>query len=201
MMVDDDASDGNDSLRLLELRGGVSCVYYIGPNELCDLPIATPKGLNCCHLPWRLSFEYVKPFREIAEELKPDGALRDFYIVGTDMGTWQLFLESVRHLTGPNDFRVDGEIALLPSRATEIFAIRSTASPCLSIHVGSGIVCCHFFTETEIELDFAPEDYATEDEWKELNEFFTTLCAKLKRNGIVCHENAQDQIIEIFSGE
>lgn len=143
----------------------------------------------------------MKPFREIAEELKPDGAFRDFYIFRADVGTWQLFLESVRHLTGPDDFRVDREIASLPFSAAEIFAIRSTASPCLSIHVGAGILCCHFFTETEIELDFVPKDYATETKWKELSEFFTTLCAKLKRNGIVCHENAQDQIIETFSGK
>jgi hypothetical protein len=142
----------------------------------------------------------VKSFREIAEELKPDGALRDFYIFGTDVGTWQLFLESVRHLTGSEDFRIDGEISSLPSNVSKIFAIRSTASPCLSIHVGSGIICCHFFTETEIELDFVPKEYATEEKWNELCEFFATLCAKLTRKGIVCHENAQDQVIETFSG-
>lgn len=33
-MVDDDSFDGNDFLRLLELRGGVSCFYYTDPNEL-----------------------------------------------------------------------------------------------------------------------------------------------------------------------
>ena len=143
----------------------------------------------------------MRPFREIAEELKPDGALRDFYIFETDSGTWQLFLESIRSLTGPEDFRIDGAIAPLPSKASEIFAIWSGASPCLSIHVGSGILCCHFFTETELELDFVPKDYATEEKWNGLCEFFTKLCAKLNRNGIVCHENAQDQVIETFSGK
>ena len=29
-MVDDDSSDENDSLRLQNLGGGVSCVYYTG---------------------------------------------------------------------------------------------------------------------------------------------------------------------------
>lgn len=137
----------------------------------------------------------MKPFPEIAPELEPDGALRDFYIFDIGSGIWQTFLDYIRTKVDLTSFVIDGETAPLPQTIEEIRRIQDSASPCLSIPVGPGFLCCHFFMDTELELDFLPSDYSSEQTWGVLVHFLTEVCTLLGRSGIICHENSQDCII------
>jgi len=138
----------------------------------------------------------MKPFLEVASELQTDGALRDFYVFDISLGHWQTFLDHVRDIVHPSSFVIDGEIAPLPKTINEIRRLWDSASPCLSIPVASGFLCCHFFSDTELELDFFPSDYSTEQNWNCLVTFLTEVCSRLGRCGIICHENMPEQLIE-----
>jgi len=142
----------------------------------------------------------MRPFSEIALDLKPDGALRDFYISDMNLHRWQDFLDHVRPLTGPDSFQIDGVPASLPQFVSEIFNLRKAATPCLSIPVGPGTVCCHFFEKTRLELDFVPEPYLSEEAWMTLYGFLDRLCELLGHHGAVCHENAPDDVIQYILG-
>mgnify|MGYP002813827481 CR=1 FL=1 len=62
----------------------------------------------------------MKPFSEIAPELEPDGALRDFYIFDIHTGDWQTFLDHIRPKVDPTCFVIGGETAALPQTREEI---------------------------------------------------------------------------------
>lgn len=143
----------------------------------------------------------MKPFSEIAPELGPDGALRDFYVFDLGSGDLQAFLDHIRPKVEPNSFVIDGKTAPLPQTIEEIRKIWDSASPCLSIPVGSGFLCWHFFMDTELELDFLPSDYGTEHNWGILVGFLTEICTLLNHRGIVCHENSPDFLIETIEPE
>lgn len=139
-----------------------------------------------------------RQFQEIIGDLASDGSLRDFYILGTRASHWNRFLASIRPRIGEDGFRVDGQVAALPTEFEDVYALRSTASPCLSIPVGRGSLCCHFFSDSEIELDFVPGVYLTPERWAALCSFLQDLVDLVGLPGIVTPENRETEVIERF---
>jgi hypothetical protein len=139
-----------------------------------------------------------RQFHEIVGDLASDGSLRDFYIFGTSPSHWNRFLAFIRPHIRQDAFRVDGQVTELPPAFEDIYALRSTASPCLSIPVGGGFLCCHFFSDSEIELDFVPGDYRTPERWAALCSFLQDLVDLVGLPGIVTPENRETEVIERF---
>jgi hypothetical protein len=130
---------------------------------------------------------------DISRDLQPDGALRDFYIFDITRNEWQVFIDFMR--SHSHRFLVDGVEQPLPLSIAEILDIHSKASTLLSIHVGNGFLNCHFFSDTEIELDFIPADFQKESDWNVLRDFLISICRLLKKPGKITYENSPDWII------
>jgi hypothetical protein len=139
-----------------------------------------------------------RKFQDIADDLRPDGALRDFYIHNTNHTDWNAALCRVRGGLEANCFTVDGEIRELPPSFEAIEQIRAYANPCLSIPIAGANVNCHFFCAEEIEMDFRPEDYHALDLWAALCAFFQGIVDAVGKPGIITFENAEDAVIERF---
>jgi len=139
-----------------------------------------------------------RPFAAIQPELQRDGALRDFYIEGTTHADWNKLMEWARPNLERDCFRVDGEVCDLPASFEEIEKIRDSASPLLSIPVGPSYLNCHFFHHSEIELDFWPYEYQSEENWEQLRRFFQNLTDLIGKRSIATHENHKDETIEEF---
>ncbi len=54
---------------------------------------------------------------------------------------------------------------------------------------------CHFFVETEIELDVSPHDIQTESAYIQLVSFLEWLATVTKNEVKLTHEDMQDQVI------
>jgi hypothetical protein len=101
-----------------------------------------------------------REFKEVTDDLRSDGALRDFYIRAANRADWNAVLCRVRRNWKANRFTVDGESRELPQSFEAIERLRQKANPCLNILVDGAYVNCHFFWHEEIEFDFRPEDFA-----------------------------------------
>ena len=92
------------------------------------------------------------------------------------------------------DFCLDGESSPLPDTYLEAMTRGRDAAANLSIPVGDGVVNCHFFDDTELELDIRPSDYQTEESWDALSSFLQGLADNLKREVIMTAENTQERV-------
>jgi hypothetical protein len=137
-------------------------------------------------------------FNEIADDLRSDGALRDFYIRAANRADWNAVLRRVRSNRKADCFTVDGESRALPQSFEAIEHLRQKANPCLSILVDGGYVNCHFFGHEEIEFDFRPEDFRTPERWSSLCGFFQQIVDVVGKSGVITHENAEDCVIDRF---
>ncbi len=116
-----------------------------------------------------------REFKEIADDLRSDGALRDFYICGTTRTHWNAVLRRVRCNWKAHRFSIDGETQELPSSFEAIEHLRGRANLCLGIQVADAYVNCHFFWDEEIEFDFRPEDFRTPSDGRRYAGFSKTL--------------------------
>jgi hypothetical protein len=137
-------------------------------------------------------------FKEIADSLRSDGALRDFHIRGANRTDWNVVLRRVSSHREAYRFTVDGESQDLPQAFEAIEKLRQKANPSLSIMVDSAYVNCHFFWDEEIEFDFRPEDFRTLERWSALCGFFQEIVDVVGKAGVITYENAQDDIIDRF---
>jgi hypothetical protein len=133
-------------------------------------------------------------FKEIADALRSDGALRDFYIYGTNRIDWNGLLRRSRRGWEKDYFTVDSERRELPQTFEEIESLREQANLCWSVLVGGAYVNCHFFCVEQIEFDFRPEDYRTPERWSALCEFFQEIVDAVGKCGVVTYENAEDDV-------
>ena len=117
-----------------------------------------------------------------------DGSLRDIYVLGTTARSWETFLAFAAAY--PLAYSFDGEARSLPP-AREIFANRS-GSHLLSIAIGSVTVNCHFFVESEIELDVDPKEVKGPEEHFQVLRFVEGLAIKVGRPVLVTPENGAE---------
>jgi hypothetical protein len=137
-------------------------------------------------------------FKEIADDLRSDGTLRDFCICTANRADWNAVLRRVRSNRKADRFTVDGESRELPQSYEAIERLRQKANPFLNILVDGAYVNCHFFWDEEIELDFRPEDFSTPERWAALCRFFQEIVDVIGKSGVITHENARDDVIDRF---
>ena len=87
------------------------------------------------------------------EDMAEDGSLRDIYVLGTTAEDWKRVVTFLK--AAPYRAKLEDETLMI-------------------FHVGDVEICCHFFVEDQVELDFWPNDVG-EPELKLLLEFMADL--------------------------
>ena len=84
----------------------------------------------------------------------------------------------------------------LPDNFYKIKELQQTNPTTLCIWLDNNIqVNCHFFMETEIELDISPREIKSSSEYTTLTSFMKWLSSTLRKPAILTHEGSQDQVI------
>jgi hypothetical protein len=142
----------------------------------------------------------MKEWRDIKKEFEPEGSLRDIYIEDINESVWNLFLSNLPDSGYKLYFTHDQEVVALPQSFAEIRKLQETKPTTLGIAIGDGIwINCHFFMESEIELDLSPKDIDTESKFKNLIGFLHWLNLGLRKPVKLTHENTQTDIILYLS--
>jgi hypothetical protein len=98
---------------------------------------------------------------------------------------WEAFLQFAGRF--PCAYSYDGEARTLPTVA-QLFTDRS-GSHLLSISVGSVAVNCHFFVETEIELDLEPKEIERSSKHDQVLQFIEGLATAVAKPVLLTPEN------------
>ena len=133
-------------------------------------------------------------YKNAKEYLYSDGSWRDIYVFDTSRSDMNRFLNFVRPMLKEDSFSIDGEVSEVPTSYEEALKIRKEHACLLSIPVGASEINCHFFDDSELELDLVPEDYNNETQWKHLDLFLSELSKTLEKEVVLTPENQPDEI-------
>jgi len=138
----------------------------------------------------------MKQWNDIKGEFKTDGSLRDIYAENINLEKWDEFLRSIR-LTGFKlEFTHGDKPMELPNTISEIKQLQETDPTTLFIWLGDTIqINCHFFMDTEIEMDVSPHDVTSESAYLLLVNFLGWLATLTNKNVKLTHEGSQEQVI------
>ena len=128
-----------------------------------------------------------KSFADVKDDLAPDGALREFCILGISQAEWDRFIAVAPKLAERSVFQCGGQELPLPSRFPDISAMQKQNPTTLHMWVSGAEINCHFFVETEIELDFCPSDFQDEEKWDGLVAFLQAVVDAIGKKGIITH--------------
>ena len=126
---------------------------------------------------------------QIAPDFEWDGSLRDIYVLGTTSADWQRVLDQIADFGVRLTFTVDGEVAQLPDRASDILASRHDTSPLLCLDIAGIQLNCHFFSEESIEFDLDPTEVAAGQKLEALAAFMALLAEATGKSVVLTPEN------------
>ena len=134
--------------------------------------------------------EGLPTWAELAEDLAPDGSLRDIYVLDAAESDWTRAIELIRSGPFRANLYLDGaeEPAAFPERIEDLF---SRDSKLLTFWVNETDVNCHFFTREEVEFDFWP-NALDERRLHSLLKFMADLGDAISKPVLMTHENARD---------
>ncbi|NRR34295.1 hypothetical protein HSX11_29415 [Oxalobacteraceae bacterium] len=134
------------------------------------------------------SYRLMRPeFNTHSDLWADDGSLRDVYIQDMQLQNWDRFDSLLRHHELAYSF--DGKPACFPgSRA--IFSNRE-GGHLLSVMLGQVSVNCHFFVESQLELDISPREILGNAEHDAVLDFIEQLALGLELPADVTPENAE----------
>ena len=177
-------------------QGNVSLSKNLVKPKACTWSKNDQGGKVCRHSIQMLYETNMKEWSSIKEEFGADGSLRDIYVEEIDPALWEIFIEGVKSSVYRHEFTHGGVLIDFPNDLTEVKRLQETNPTTLAIWLGNKIqVNCHFFVETEIELDISPCDIVGEHEYQVLVVFLEWISKILKNRVILTHENTQDQVI------
>jgi hypothetical protein len=125
----------------------------------------------------------------------PDGALRDIYVLHTSERDWDEFLQFIRARAADVQFSIGGEKHDLPESASPLLAKQPDGGPLLSFRIAEVLFTCHFFTDSEIECSFAPNDVTSEASFTAVTEFMRSLGKTLSKEVVLTPENCVENPI------
>ena len=138
----------------------------------------------------------MKDWFEVKEEFEADGSLRDIYIFGINVEAWDEFIQKIQSEKYQFKFMHGSSEQVFPDSFSRIKEMQKTNPTILSIWLNNNIqVNCHFFMETEIELDISPKEIKGPAEYRLLTTFMKWLSGTLRKPAILTHEGTQDQVI------
>jgi hypothetical protein len=135
-------------------------------------------------------------WHQIKQDFERDGALRDIYVLETDLTDWQRVVEYLRQTHQPLEFQVNREPRPLPGQVRQIFNLRPEGGAAkLALRVGGVLLHCHFFSDEEIEFDFWPEDVKAQAELDALLAFMVDLHRVTQKAVLLTPENYKESPI------
>lgn len=133
------------------------------------------------------------------DEFACDGSFRDVYVLNTNVAIWKQFLDFLKSSGIPHSFSGE-DIAVYLDDLAAYFKKRSEhGSLILSMDVNGVIINCHFFTETEIELDLDPKEVTGEDKANSLFQFMEIVSDTLSLPIRMTPENTEETPIFEYS--
>ncbi|GAA4501431.1 hypothetical protein [Pseudaeromonas paramecii] len=142
----------------------------------------------------------MKEWCDVKKDFEPEGSLRDIYIEDINESVWNLFLSDLLDSGYKICFTHGQQVVALPESFAEIKKLQETEPTTLGIAIENGIwINCHFFIESEIELDLSPKDIDTESKFKNLVGFLHWLHLALRKPVKLTHENSQTEVILYLS--
>lgn len=138
----------------------------------------------------------MKNWNEVKEEFETDGSLRDIYVEGVNSSVWDSFISYLKGSSYKIEFFHGDEKLKLPESLSSIKKLQETDPTTVHIWVKEGIqINCHFFIDSEIELDLSPYDVQNEHAYLDLIVFLKWVASSLKRPVKLTQEGMQDNII------
>ena len=135
-------------------------------------------------------------WKELQQDLAHDGALRDLYVVNTNEADWAMFLNNVPHWSDSLEYTVDGRSReppkSFPREDTQV------ASTTLSAIIGPLRINCHFFCETELELDLDPREVDGQEALDLLTGFMRQIGQTLSKTVVLTPENGLEHPIASY---
>ncbi len=121
-----------------------------------------------------------------------DGSLRDIYIQNTTLDDWKVVVANIQ--SGDYRARIQrgGIAATMPNSFESLF--EANDRPFMTFSVGGVGLDCHFFTPTEIEFSFGPEE-VTEESLQGLLAFMIELGDVTTKPVIMTPENCPESPI------
>ncbi|MEE4244829.1 MAG: hypothetical protein V2I33_05435 [Kangiellaceae bacterium] len=138
----------------------------------------------------------MKQWSDIRHEFETDGSLRDIYVEDINSSVWNEFIREVKRSGYKFEFSHGDAVKELPCDLNAIKSMQQTDPTTLYIWIADNIqLNCHFFVETEIELDVSPHDIQTESAYTQLVSFLEWLATVTKGEVKLTHEGMQEQVV------
>lgn len=127
-----------------------------------------------------------------------DGSLRDILVFNTTRSDWQKWADlvnekySVEFHDAKTDLisdKIDFNIVEEYLKSTDRDSIKA------AIKVGSVIVMCHFFDDSEIENDISPREFKSQSDHDNLICYLDDIAAALNKEVCITVENTQGSIL------
>src|SRR5262245_48914492 len=115
-----------------------------------------------------------------------DGALRDIYTIGGGIEGWRALVKVLANASPT--FHVDGEIRRAPLSLEEAFSLRENCNVLMRATWKGILLCSHFFTPDEVELDLDPREVDSAERFSALTDFMTLLAMESRRAVILTDE-------------
>ena len=112
-----------------------------------------------------------------------DGSLRDIYVLQTSRADWEVFIAFVAAY--PHTHAVDGEQCPILGAAQIFDGPSSSSSHLLSISLGGVKANCHFFGESQLELDIEPGEVRSAGEHARVMRFVEELAMAVGRPALI----------------
>lgn len=145
-----------------------------------------------------LSLSTAMDWSFIAPDFKPDGSLRDIYILGTSIDDWAR-VWNVLTASGSLTFNVDGVSGIPPADVREAFKLHASHSVTACYRLGKQQLNCHFFVEEEVEFDLDPRDVDGPVEAERLAQFLVVLGRATSKEVRLTAENEPEAVIAGYS--
>jgi len=138
----------------------------------------------------------MKQWNDVKDDLQPDGTLRDIYVTGIAEPDWDDLINEVAGAGFSIEFTHGGNVTALPKSFRSIRELQNTDPTTLKVMLQHGIqVNCHFFVDSEIEMDISPGEVAGPVEFDVLISFLRWIAETLNRPVVLTYENSPDQEI------
>ena len=138
----------------------------------------------------------MKQWNDIKDEFELDGSLRDIYVESIEPIVWDHFIARIKE----SEYRIHfshGDLEReLPDDFGTIREMQSSEPTILLIWISDNIqLNCHFFVDTEIELNVSPHDIQSEFAYSQLLSFLEWLASLTASEVKLTHEGMQEQVI------
>ena len=118
-----------------------------------------------------------------------DGSLRDIYVLNASLADWDTFVQTLPGMSYRTEFLIDDAAALLPAATMGLFERRADHAPLLRLFAGPVMLCCHFFSDQELEFDLDPREVQGAPEFQGVLDFMRNLGGVLGKPVILTPEN------------